>query len=541
MDRLLTPRRAIVAAGVVGFLAALLTAIVCGIPVPQVHDEFSYLLAADTYAHGRLTNPTHPLWPWFETFHVLQRPTYMSRYPPGQGAFLALGQLAGLPIAGAWLSAAFACAAVVWMLVVWLPPRWALAGGVLLATHPLMMAWSHSYWGGGVAVLGGALTISGAVRLARSSSASDSLLLGAGMVVLAYSRPWEGGVLAILLLVVGGAMRLIPWKGLWPAAIVLALGLAFLAYDNWRVTGHPLLLPHVLYGRQYGTTPPLIWQGTHHVVYRHRVMEQISTEWDLDLYRQRRSPAGLLMLVPDTLSVYAAGAFAFVPDRLLVRVMNPTTGIVLSVIGLVQELLLAAPLFFAAAALRRDRLLGAVAIVACGVFLVALVPSMFPLTHYGAPLAPALLLFWLAGLRELMARRWNARGWSAIVAGMWLFGIVFFLVENRRHPYRSDEVPQRLEIARRLAAQPGRQLVIVRYLPSHNPHAEWVENSAEIDAQSTVWAHDMPDNAPLLRYYRDRNAWLLTVGDRAPVLEPYERSPAPALRPHATPAPAAGG
>src|SRR5437764_5711456 len=63
----------------VGLLALTLRAAllpILPIPLPAIHDEFCYLLMGDTFAHGQVTNPTHPMWIHLETFHVIQKPTY---------------------------------------------------------------------------------------------------------------------------------------------------------------------------------------------------------------------------------------------------------------------------------------------------------------------------------------------------------------------------------------------------------------------------------------------------------------------------------
>src|SRR5208337_26553 len=55
------------------------------VPTPDLYDEFGHLLVADTLRHFRLANPAHPLHQFFETFFVIQDPSYSSIYPIGQG------------------------------------------------------------------------------------------------------------------------------------------------------------------------------------------------------------------------------------------------------------------------------------------------------------------------------------------------------------------------------------------------------------------------------------------------------------------------
>jgi len=267
------------------------------VPVPGIHDEFSYLLLADTLAHGRLANPTHPMWISFESFHINWVPTYSSKYPPAQGAVLAFGQLLGLPWIGALLSVAAMCAAILWMLQAWLPARWAFLGAALAALKfGIASYWVNSYWGGAVAATGGALVLGAMPRIVRRARTRDALLLGLGIAALANSRPYEG-----LLFCIPVACWFLWWlfgkiksptspraflKVLIPVAVLLVLTLGFMAFYNWRLTGNAFLFPYALNSRTYRTTGLFLWDRPKEPLHYHnQQFEDFYNGWEREDYQ----------------------------------------------------------------------------------------------------------------------------------------------------------------------------------------------------------------------------------------------------------------
>ena len=168
------------------------------VPVPEVHDEFSHLLAADTFAHGRLTNPPHPMALYFETFHVIQTPTYMSKYPPADSVLLALGQIVGNPWIGVLLGMGLMCGALLWMLQGWFSPKWALVGSALAFFQiGIWSSWVNTYLGGPMAAIGGALVMGAVPRIFHRQRFQDTVVLAVGAGILANTRPYEGFLLCI--------------------------------------------------------------------------------------------------------------------------------------------------------------------------------------------------------------------------------------------------------------------------------------------------------------------------------------------------------
>lgn len=510
--------------GLLSFFGNWLFSIYQGIPVAKIHDEFSYLLAADTFAHGRVTNPTHPMWQHFETFHVLQQPTYMSKYPPAQGFFMAIGQvICGHAIYGVWLSAALMCMAICWMLFAWVPTFWALIGGlVAVLQFGVFTYWSQSYWGGAVAALGGALVFGALPRIFKYQRVKDVMWLGLGIAILVNSRPIEGILIGIPI-----GCLVLPWKIKWeriknaefvkrivlPFVLLLTIIIVSVGLYNKAVTGKASEFPQRLYAKTQTAVPLLIWQPLRQMPqFNHQIFVTFEHEWSQRYYLYKRTWKGFIHDCQEDIGSIFFFFFGFVlaiPSLLiLIRILRHRQRRLRFILG--------------------------------GFILVIMIISMTCMAkpHYFSPYTCLAILMITLGLRTLSWFKVHQIPLGRIIIICALVFQLFFNIAAHFKP--SSEISKarilqsspmdiegllsREELTHKLLRLGGQHLVLVQYSKRHSIHNEWVYNGSNIDQSPIVWARSMGivEDEKLLKYYKNRNIWHIEVSSYIPK-DPFDR------------------
>lgn len=522
-------RLAVMLVGATALLLRLATLPLNPIPQPFVHDDFSFMLAADTFASGHLTNPTPAMWTHFETFHITMKPTYMSMYFPAQGLVMAAAKvMTRQPWFGILVVTALMCAALCWMLQAWLPPVWALLGGIVaLLRLGLFSYWINTYTGAGsIAALGGALVLGSLPRLMKHARFRHGLLMAVGIILLASSRPYEG-----LLLCLPVAFVLCRWmlrdKNAPPAPVLLrraaipllliVAAMAWMGYYNDRVFGSPLTPPYKIDRATYAVVPYWVWQPLRPAPrYRARMMREFYCENEVSIYASAHSRTHYipqLLLKAGTVILFFAGITLIFPLIMLPRVFMD----------------------------RRIRFL-----ILCLLILMAgMSIEIFLIPHYVAPFTVVFYAIGLQCMRHL--RQWKPGGVAIGKASVrFLITVCVLLCGIRLYaaPLHLDP-PKRLDsgwivswygprefgaaraaVESHLESLSGKQLVIVRYSRNHNPLDEWVFNAPDVDHAKVVWARDLgaQQNDELTHYYKDRTVWLVQPDKKPVSVTPYYAS-----------------
>ena len=490
-------------------------------PTPDIYDEFSHLLVADTLLHLRLANAPHPLHQFFETFFVLQQPTYSSIYSLGQGIILALGRvISNSAWAGVLISVGLFCSLCYWMLRAWVSPAWALAGGLLAVIEfgPLSL-WANCYWGGALAAAAGCLVFGALPRLLERWRKRDAALLGLGAGIHCITRQFESTLLLLcivlfFLLLLHRRDKLLRVLKSAPFAFAAALPFfVLILLQNKAVTHNWFELPEQLSQYQYGVPTSLTFQPV--PVPHVPLTPQQALEYKLQTLGHGLEPDSLtrfLLRLEFRVRYYR---FFFLPALYIALVA----------------------FLFTLRDWRSRYVAGALAIFALGT-------NLFPylLPHYLAAVTCLFVLAAILGLERLsrvQIGKFRVGAESVKIIAL-LCSAQFFLwygahlfektgVARALEPYETwDAINHgdphgRMEVDRQLAAIPGKLLVFVQYAPNHIFQNEWVWNAADIDASRIIWARDLgpAENAKLIAYYPDRAFWLLQPDVKPPKLERY--------------------
>jgi hypothetical protein len=365
-----------------------------------------------------------------------------------------------------------------------------------------------------VSAAGGALVIGGARYLMLDPRKSYAFVLAFGLAILANSRPYEGFILSIP---VGLALLIWLIKNRRTAAGALAirrillvclpiglLTLCGMAYYNLRTTGDVRQTPYLVYEGTYSASALFVWQHpAQKPTYRHRIMEEFHTKFELPYYLAKHSIIGFVKInfVVALMYFFVAGNVLAIP---VIRSASQLAG------------------WF-----RQDHS-GRLAFLIYSFFALGMMLPSYSLPHYWAPITGLNHLFVLQGIRFWRLRDRRTGQLVLYLLPTLCLALLSISLYNSTTFY--DPLAPHIQRARTLSILErgnDKHLVVVQYGPHHSFDNEWVFNQADIDAAKVVWARDMglSKNCELVNYFRDRVIWWLRIeDDKKPVkLELYPR------------------
>jgi len=298
-----------------------------------------------------------------------------------------------------------------------------------------------------------------------------------------------------------------------------------MAYYNYRNFGSPLTLPYTIDRATYAVAPHFIWESpSPEPVYRYKAMHDYYMEIELPEFQKIHSVSGFLpqtMLKGLRMFLFFA-EFALIPPLIMLRRVFLD---------------------------RRIRFL----IVCTLALTVGLIAEAGIRPYYLAPFTAAFYAIGLQAMRHL--RQWKPGGQpvgSTMLRLMVTICIAMAALDLFAKPLHlglpsspgagwtceclgpPQPGSERANIQAQLERLQGKHLVLVRYGSHHDAGQEWVYNSADIDGSKVIWARETEpgnnsdSNAELIRYYKDRQVWLVQPDATPATLLPYPMQAQPA-------------
>ena len=227
---------------------------------PAYHDEYSYLIQAQTYLQGRWSNPEFALMPeLFDQMHVLNEGVFASRYFPAVGVWIAPFLAFGNPWLGHQIAQALCAFLMFWIGRELSNNGTGMLAGLMFAFSPGLVLFSNLLLAHHPTLLGLCLFLWGFLKARRTQSVLMFMMAGIGLSFAMLCRPMTAAGFGLPF----GILFFYWWltgRGVGPRStfvsrsyravalgIPLVIGFLVVFWSNKQITDSYTLTPYQLY------------------------------------------------------------------------------------------------------------------------------------------------------------------------------------------------------------------------------------------------------------------------------------------------------